>query len=120
MLLCEVDSLSDALSLGLLTPDELADQCSETQMAEKLKSLTNDTYHIQLDGKGLVLRIPGQGTDQIIDRSVEAAMLEMVKDLDITPEHQDHGLSGRLPHPEPRHPGPVRGARGGGHHAPPA
>ena len=86
MLLCEIDSLSDALSLGLLTPDELADQCSETQMAEKLKGLTNDTYHIQLDGKGLVLRIPGQGTDQIIDRSVEAAMLEMVKDLDITPE----------------------------------
>ena len=28
MLLCEIDSLSDALSLGLLTPDELADQCS--------------------------------------------------------------------------------------------
>lgn len=49
MLLCEIDSLSDALSLGLLTPDELADQCSETQMAEKLKGLTNDTYHIQLD-----------------------------------------------------------------------
>ena len=92
MLLCEIDSLSDALSLGLLTPDELADQCSETQMAEKLKGLTNDTYHIQLDGKGLVLRIPGQGTDQIIDRSVEAAMLEMVKDLDITPEcHFDAG-----------------------------
>ena len=80
MLLCEIDSLSDALSLGLLTPDELADQCSETQMAEKAQGPDQRYLPHPAGRQGLVLRIPGQGTDQIIDRSVEAAMLEMVKD----------------------------------------
>ena len=85
LLQSEIDSLDDVLSLGLLSPDELADQCSETSMAEKLKGLTNDTYRIRLHDKSLVLRIPGRGTDQIIDRSVEAAMLDLLKGLDITP-----------------------------------
>lgn len=86
LLQCEIDSLEDVLSLGLLSADELADQCSETSMAEKLKSLTNDTYLIRLHGRDVVLRIPGRGTDQIIDRSLESAMLELLRGMDITPE----------------------------------
>lgn len=85
LLQSEIDSLDDVLSLGLLSPDELADQCSETCMAEKLKGLTNDTYRIRLHDQSLVLRIPGRGTDQIIDRSVESAMLALLRDMDITP-----------------------------------
>lgn len=85
LLQCEIDSLDDVLSLGLLSADELADQCSETALAEKLKGLTNDTYLIRLHGKGVVLRIPGRGTDQIIDRTLESAMLGLLDGMDITP-----------------------------------
>ena len=45
---------------------------NEYKSVERLGGLTNHTYHVTLnDGKEYVIRIPGEGTQEIIVRSDE-------------------------------------------------
>ena len=86
MLLCEIDSLQDARALGLLTADEVADQCSETMMAEKVAAGEDDVYHIRQEGRPLVLRIPGQERAGRISSGQEAFMTSLAQAAGLTPE----------------------------------
>lgn len=85
-LLCEIDSLQDARALGLLTADEVADQCSETMMAEKISGGDDEVYHIRQEGKSLLLRLPGQEREGRVDRKREAFMTSLAQDARLTPE----------------------------------
>ncbi len=82
----EIDSLHEAIRAKLLTADEIASQCSEGVLAERLKGLTNSTYLITLQGQEQVLRIPGEGTDKIINREHEAFITSLVEGHDISPK----------------------------------
>lgn len=86
MLLCEIDSLQDARALGLLTADEVADQCSETMMAEKVAAGEDDVYHIRQEGRPLVLRIPGQERAGRISSGQETFMTSLAQAAGLTPE----------------------------------
>ncbi|MDZ7811063.1 MAG: methyltransferase domain-containing protein [Arhodomonas sp.] len=50
----------------------LAGRSAEALAAERLGGMTNLVYRLNDDGESLVLRIPGEGTEAYIDRSVEA------------------------------------------------
>ncbi len=81
----EVDSLFDLITAKLITADELAGQCTEGFLAEKLKGLTNDTYKVTLNQEKMVLRIPGEGTEKIISRSHEEYITSLLDGHGITP-----------------------------------
>ena len=54
------------------------------QSIELLGGLTNHTYHVVLnDGKEYVVRIPGEGTEELIIRSDEKKSTELACRLDI-------------------------------------
>lgn len=60
---------------------------SEIQRIRCLKSgMTNNSWLFTLKGKSYISRIPGEGTDKLIDRRQEAAVYEAVRPLDITEE----------------------------------
>lgn len=60
---------------------------SEIQNIQCLKSgMTNKSFLFSVSGKRYICRIPGPGTEQLINRRQEAAVYETVKTLDIT-EH---------------------------------
>ncbi|MDE5602518.1 MAG: NTP transferase domain-containing protein, partial [Helicobacter sp.] len=63
----EIDSLKDALRANLITPKEIALQCSDDGKAEKLFSITNTNYKINFLKTCKVLRIPSQGREKIIN-----------------------------------------------------
>lgn len=51
---------------------------------ERMGGLTNHTYHVTLeDGKEYVVRIPGEGTEELIVRSDEKKSTRLACDLDI-------------------------------------
>lgn len=85
-LLCEIDSLQDARALGLLTADEVADQCSETMMAEKVADGEDQIYRIRQEGKDLLLRLPGRESEGRIDRQREAFMTSLAQVAGLAPE----------------------------------
>lgn len=47
-----------------------ADRAAEAEI-ERLGGLTNLVYKVTLDGQSVILRIPGEGTEDYIDRAVE-------------------------------------------------
>ncbi|WP_440996085.1 phosphotransferase [Arhodomonas sp. SL1] len=51
---------------------QLAGRSAEALAAERLGGMTNLVYRLNDNGESLVLRIPGEGTEAYIDRSVEA------------------------------------------------
>lgn len=50
----------------------------------KLESMSNDNYLIELQGKKYVLRIPGRGTSELINREQEYNVYETIKSLGIS------------------------------------
>ena len=60
---------------------------SEIRKIRCLKAgMTNNSWLFELQGKSYICRIPGEGTDRLIDRKQEAAVYEAVKPLGITEE----------------------------------
>lgn len=56
----------------------------EYQSIERMGGLTNHTYHVTLnDGQEYVVRIPGEGTEELIDRKDEMVSTKLACDLDI-------------------------------------
>ncbi|MEI0564122.1 sugar phosphate nucleotidyltransferase [Brachyspira pulli] len=82
----EIDSFKDALYYDLLTPKEIAEQCSDDGNIEKLAGITNVNYKIRFLGHDKVIRIPGKGTENIIDRNAESRILSLIYDKDIVPK----------------------------------
>ena len=74
----EVDSFSDALRSNLLTPEEIARQCSLDGKARRLAGLTNVNYQINFLGQQKVIRIPGRGTERFIDRRHEQEIMAIL------------------------------------------
>ena len=57
---------------------------SEDAKLERMGGLTNRTYRvIYPDGMQYVVRIPGEGTDQLINRRQEAAVYHAIADKNI-------------------------------------
>ena len=84
-----INSFRDILyNDNLLTPKELAEQCSDNSVAEKLGGITNINYRIKFLGKDKVIRIPGKGTENIIDRKIEKKILNMIYDKEIVPKSE--------------------------------
>lgn len=60
---------------------------SEIQKIRCLKAgMTNNSWLFTVNGKSYISRIPGEGTDKLINRREEAAVYEAVKPLGITEE----------------------------------
>lgn len=78
----EIDSFKDALNHNLITPKEIAEQCSDDGNIEKLAGITNINYRIKFLGDDKVIRIPGKGTENIIDRTSEKKILSLIYDYD--------------------------------------
>ena len=53
---------------------------------ETLPGLTNRNYKITARGEGYVLRLPGAGTENYIDRAAEAHDAALAARADLTPE----------------------------------
>ncbi|STQ86752.1 hypothetical protein LS73_003460 [Helicobacter muridarum] len=84
----EIDSFYDALYHKLLTPEEIAIQCSDDGIALRLESMTNVNYKINFLGEQKVIRIPGKGTEQTIDRQAEKNILSLINNLNIAPKSE--------------------------------
>ena len=82
----EIDSFKDALYHNLLTPEEIAQQCSDDGKIERLAGITNINYKIKFLNEYKVIRIPGKGTENIIDRTSEKEILNILYDKDIVPK----------------------------------
>ncbi len=63
-----------------MTPEEVAVVCSE-RPPERLESLSNDTFLVVVDGEEQVLRVPNVRVDGLIDRTVEARVLALLRDF---------------------------------------
>lgn len=87
-LYAEIDSFHDALKHNLLTPEEIAIQCSSNAKAKRLAGITNINYLIDFNNEQKVIRIPGLNTEKIIDRESEKAILDIIAPLDIAPQSE--------------------------------
>ena len=87
----EIDSFADALRHRLLTPEEIAMQCADDKRAIRLAGITNINYLIKFQGEQKVIRIPGNGTENVIDRKGEQDIINLVQDLGITPKSEFYG-----------------------------
>ena len=68
---------------------------NEYKSVERLGGLTNHTYHVTLnDGKEYVIRIPGEGTQEIIVRSDEKISTQLAGNLGIDAEMLYFGEDG--------------------------
>ncbi|MDD6055961.1 MAG: phosphotransferase [Helicobacter sp.] len=85
----EIDSFCDANSL--LSPLDIAKQCSSDGSAIRLAGITNTNYLINFLGTKKVIRIPGVGTQKVIDRENEKEILKLIAPLNITPENEFFG-----------------------------
>lgn len=92
----EVDSFRDALYHNLLTPEEIAQQCSEDGKIERLAGITNINYKIKFLNEYKVIRIPGKGTEKVIDRTSEKKILNIIRDKDIAPKSEFYESDIRL------------------------
>ncbi|HFD16381.1 MAG TPA: LPS biosynthesis choline kinase [Rhodospirillales bacterium] len=63
-----------------------ADRDLEAATFERLGGLTNRVYRVDIDGERFCLRIPGKGTEDYIDRRVEATNARAAAEAGISPE----------------------------------
>lgn len=74
----EIDSFGDALFENLLTPEEIAQQCSDDTKIQRLYSITNINYKIKFLDKSQVIRIPRNIKDKPISSDDEQKILEIL------------------------------------------
>lgn len=58
----------------------------KSAIVERLGGLTNLVFRIELDGEKYVLRIPGQGSENLVDRIAEKQTLQQISKCGITAE----------------------------------
>lgn len=83
----EYDSVSDLVTQGLMTPEEIAKLLSDDNKAVFLKSMTNNSFLINYNGQKVVCRIEGQGVE-FLDRSQEKLITSFASSLQITPKSE--------------------------------
>lgn len=82
----EYDSSSEHLKSDTISAAAEALGVSEqeiTDMAVLKKGMTNRSFSFQCAGNRYIMRIPGEGTDYLINRTEEANIYEKIKNLDI-------------------------------------
>ena len=60
-----------------------ADMADITDISVLKKGMTNRSFLFQCKGKKYIMRIPGEGTDQLINRKEEADVYQVIKEKDI-------------------------------------
>lgn len=82
----EIDGSSEHLKSDAISAAAQALEVSEqeiTDMAVLKKGMTNRSFSFHCAGKRYIMRIPGEGTEQLINRREEAYIYEKIKELDI-------------------------------------
>jgi CTP:phosphocholine cytidylyltransferase-like protein/thiamine kinase-like enzyme len=82
-----IDSHSDSLSTGAMqTIEQVFDvQIDEIVNVELMKKgMTNRSFIFSIKDQRYIMRIPGEGTDQLINRKQEYAVYQSIKDLGFT------------------------------------
>lgn len=82
----EFDSTSEHLKSEIISAAARALAVSEREIADMTvlkKGMTNRSFSFQCGGKRYIMRIPGEGTDHLIDRREEADIYKKIKNLDI-------------------------------------
>ncbi|RDU67645.1 hypothetical protein CQA53_01180 [Helicobacter didelphidarum] len=80
----EIDSFQDALYHDLLTPEDIAVQCSDDSHIQRLGGITNINYKITFLGQEKVIRIPRKGIENIVNRDSEKEIISLLQNTDIT------------------------------------
>ena len=94
----EFDSVTDLINQGLYTPESLATILSEDSFVEKTDSMTNTSFVIKYNGVKSVLRLPGVGTEDFIDRSREGLVQNLINEQasHISPKSISYGLGVKI------------------------
>lgn len=83
----EYDSVSDLVTQGLMTPEEIAKLLSDDNKAVSLKSMTNSSFLINYNSEKVVCRIEGQGFE-FLDRKQENLITAFASEHEITPKSE--------------------------------
>lgn len=76
----EFDTIKDLLDSKLMTPKEIADLIDLQGSATPVDSMTNTSFVVRIDDKKKVLRLPGIGTEDFINRDREVAVYRYLMD----------------------------------------
>ena len=82
----ELDGASEHLrneTIALIARELSASPKDITQITLQKKGMTNRSFLFSCHGKRYIMRIPGEGTDQLIDRRKEAAVYRVIRDRGI-------------------------------------
>lgn len=82
----ECDTIKDLISNNLMTYKRISTLLSDDGKSVKMSSMTNTCYQIKWNNQSYILRIPGAGTDQFINRSRERQVSEYIIKSDIIPD----------------------------------
>ena len=83
----ELDSDSDHLKSDVIRLISQVFSCEATEITDirsLKKGMTNRSFIFKCKGKQYIMRIPGEGTDKMIDRNHEYAVYEQLKGKNIT------------------------------------
>lgn len=72
-----IDTIAKALQVNV---------CEITDIRVLKKGMTNRSFLFQCQDKRYIMRIPGEGTEQLINRKNEYAVYQVIKDKDISDE----------------------------------
>lgn len=72
-----IDTIAKALQVNV---------CEITDIQVLKKGMTNRSFLFQCQDKRYIMRIPGEGTEQLINRKNEYAVYQVIKDKDISDE----------------------------------
>lgn len=82
----ELDDKSDQLQsdvINLLTGIFKVSSYEITDISALKKGMTNRSFSFSVKGKRYIMRIPGEGTERLINRREEASVYEIIKDKNI-------------------------------------
>ena len=82
----ELDSNSNQLKTDAIQIIESVFQVSQrevTNITVLKKGMTNRSFLFECKGKKYIMRIPGEGTDKLINRSEEAEVYQKIAEYDI-------------------------------------
>ncbi len=73
---------SDAVEIITAAMNVQPDEINEIRILKK--GMTNRSFFYRVDGENYILRIPGEGTDQLINRKEEAEVYQLLDGLEIS------------------------------------
>lgn len=83
----EIDSNSNHLqsdAIGYIASALSADPAAVTHIQVLKKGMTNRSFLFSCRGKRYIMRIPGEGTDRLIDRKQEAEVYRVIRDQQLS------------------------------------